>query len=255
MPDSIVVEPLTYRTVTHTLQIRTDAQFAADYDKYVEVCRAVYNRAVHEAALDGPERRAYAPYKPKERKNEDGETKKGPYLDRETYKMAKAVAEKMGVDVSVIRDMVRSRLGGFAWHYGFPPNSRATRNRIGLLLTKWRAKHAWMRECPVLYEMGAIRNAVNAVDRSISDNSDHMPIRSPGRRAALFCPSNQAVNRKGPREMRVPGFTLYTKKVIPKEWDIRSCHIVETTSYRTQSTGRGGRTFEIHVQIRERIKR
>ena len=255
MPDSIVIEPSTYRTITHTLQIRTDAQFAADYDKYVEVCRAVYNRAVHEAALDGPERRAYAPYKPKERKNEDGETEKGPYLDRETYKMAKVVAEKMGVDVSVIRDMVRSRLGGFAWHYGFPPNSRATRNRIGLLLTKWRAKHAWMRECPVLYEMGAIRNAVNAVDRSISDNSDTIPIRHTGRRAALFCPSNQAVNRKGPRELRVPGFTIHTRKAMPKEWDIRSCQLVETTPYRTQSTGRGGRTFEIHVQIRERIKR
>ncbi|MCE2508804.1 MAG: hypothetical protein J4G04_05855 [Nitrosopumilaceae archaeon] len=169
--------------------------------------------------------------------------------------MAKAVAKESGVDVSVIRDKVRSQLGGFAWYYGFPPNSRDTRNRISLLLTKWRAEYAWMRECPVQYELGAIRNAVNAVDRSILDNSDMMPTRQPGKRAALFCPSNQAVNRKGPRELRVPGFTLYTKKAIPKEWDIRSCHIVETTPYRTKSTGRGSRTFEVHVQVRERIKR
>ncbi|MCE2508178.1 MAG: hypothetical protein J4G04_02590, partial [Nitrosopumilaceae archaeon] len=188
MPDSMVVEPPTHRTITHTLQIRMDAQFAADYDRYAEVCRAIYNRAVHEAAL------AYAPYKPKERVDEKGGAEKGPYFDRESYKLAKSVAKELGVDTGVIRDMVRSQLGGFAWHYGFPPNSRATRNRIGLLLTKWRAEHAWMLECPVQYELGAIRNAVNAVDRSISDNSDHMPIRQPGRRAALFCPSNQAVN-------------------------------------------------------------
>ena len=43
MPDSMVVEPPTHRTITHTLQIRMDAQFAADYDRYAEVCRAVYN--------------------------------------------------------------------------------------------------------------------------------------------------------------------------------------------------------------------
>ncbi|MCE2508609.1 MAG: hypothetical protein J4G04_04835, partial [Nitrosopumilaceae archaeon] len=67
MPDFIVMEPPTHHTITYILQIRMDAQFAADYDKYVEVCRAIYNRAVHEAALDGPERRTYAPYQPKER--------------------------------------------------------------------------------------------------------------------------------------------------------------------------------------------
>ena len=72
MPDSMVVEPPTHRSITHTLQIRMDAQFAADYDRYAEVCRAIYNRAVHEAALDGPERRTYAPYKPKERVDEKG---------------------------------------------------------------------------------------------------------------------------------------------------------------------------------------
>ncbi|MCE2508767.1 MAG: hypothetical protein J4G04_05655, partial [Nitrosopumilaceae archaeon] len=143
----MVVEPPTHRTITHTLQIRMDAQFEADYDRYVEVCRAVSNRVAHEAALDGPERRAYAPYKPKERTNENGEVEKGSYFDRETDKLAMAVAKESGVDVGMIRDMVRSQLGGSAWHYGFPPNSRATRNRIGLLLTKWRAEHAWMREC------------------------------------------------------------------------------------------------------------
>ena len=149
MPDSMVVEPSIHRTITHTLQIRMDAQFAADYDRYAEVCRAIYNRAAHEAALDGPERRVYAPYKPKERKNEDGETEKGPYLDRESYNLAKSVAKESGVDVGMIRSMVRSQLGGFAWHYEFPSNSRATRNRIGLLLTEWRAEHEWMRDCPV----------------------------------------------------------------------------------------------------------
>ena len=113
MPDSMVVEPPTHRTITHTLQIRMDAQFAADYDRYAEVCRAVYNRAAHEAALDGPERRVYAPYKPKERVDEKGEAEKGPYLDRESYKLAKEMAEEMGVDVGMIRDMVRSQLGGF----------------------------------------------------------------------------------------------------------------------------------------------
>ena len=103
MLDSIVMEPPTHRTITHILQIRTDAQFAADYDRYAEVCRAIYNRAVHEAALDGPERRAYAPYKPRERVDEKGEAERGPYLDRESYKMAKSVAKESGVDTGVKR--------------------------------------------------------------------------------------------------------------------------------------------------------
>ena len=96
---------------------------------------------------------------------------------------------------------------------------------------------------------------MTAADRSVHDNSDTIPVRDPGRHAPLFCPSNQAVNRKGPRELRVPGFTLYTKKAIPKDWDIRSCRIVETTPYRTRTTGRGNRTFEVHMQVRERVKR
>ena len=255
MQDSIVIEPPSYHTITHVLPLRTDDRFEADYDRYVEACRATYNKAVHEAQFDGPERRAYAPYKPGERKNENGEVEKGPYFDRQTLKLAKRAAGEAGADVAAIRDSVRSQLGGFAWHYGFPPDSRTTRNRIGLLLTKWRAEHEWMRECPVQYELGAIRNAVNAVDRSVSDNSDRIPTRARGRRSALFCPGNQAVNRKGPRELRVPGFTLHVTKHMPKEWDIRSCQIVETTPYRVRSTGRGRRTFAAHVQVRETVGR
>ena len=53
----------------------------------------------------------------------------------------------------------------------------------------------------------------------------------------------------------MPGFTLYTKKAMPRDWDIRSCRIVETTPYRTRTTGRGSRTFEIHIQVRERVRR
>ena len=255
MRDNIVIEPPEYHTVTHILPLRTDAEFEADYDKRVEVCRAVYNKAVHEAQFDGPERRTYAPYQPKERKNKNGEIVKGPYFDRQTLKLAKRVARETGMSVDDIRNMVRAELGGLAWHYGFQPNARSTRNRIGLLLTKWRAEHEWMRGCPVLYELGAIRNAVTAVDRSVSDNSNRIPARARSEKSALYCPSNQAVNRKGPRELRVPGFTLHSKKHMPKEWDIRSCQIVETTTYRVRSTGRGRRTFAAHVQVRERVKR
>ena len=255
MQDAVVMEPPEYHTVTHTLPIRTDAGFETDYDRCVETCRAVYNMAVHEAEFGEPERLTYAPYLPKERKNEKGEVVKGPYFDRQTLKLAKKVAKDIGKSVEDIRDSVRAQLGGMVWYHGFPPNSRETRNRIGLLLTEWRAEHEWMRECPVLYELGAVRNAVNAVDRSVSDSSDRIPVRASGKRAALFCPSNQAVNRKGPRELRVPGFTLHTKKHIPKEWDIRSCEIVETTPYRTRRTGRGRRTFAVHVQVREAVKR
>lgn len=255
MRDTIVIEPPEYRTVTHVLPIRTDAGFGADYDRYAEVCRAAYNMAVHEAEFDGPERLTYAPYQPKERKNRKGEVVEEPYLDRQALKLAKRVAKEAGVDVDAIRSTVRAQLGGLAWHHGFQPNARAARNRIGLLLTKWRAEHEWMRECPVLYELGAIRNAVNAVDRSVSDNSDRIPTRVRGKRSALYCPSNQAVNRKGPRELRVPGFTLHVTKHIPKEWDIRSCQIVETTPDRVLRTGRGRRTFAAHVQVRETVKR
>ena len=255
MQDAVVIEPPEYHTVTHVLPIRTDAVFETDYDRYVEVCRAVYNKAVYEAEFDGPERLTYAPYGPKERKDKDGEVVKGPYLDRQTLKLAKKVAKDTGVSVDDIRNMVRAQLGGMVWHHGFPPNARETRNRIGLLLTEWRAEFEWMRGCPVQYELGAVRNAVNAVDRSTSDNSDKIPVRGRGKRSALYCPSNQAVNRKGPRELRVPGFTLHSKKHIPKEWDIRSCEIVETTPERVRRTGRGRRTFAAHVQVRETVRR
>ena len=254
VPDAVLIEPPEYHTVTHVLPIWTEAGFGDIYDGYAEVCRAIYNRAVHEAEFDGPERLTYAPYLPNEKKNEKGEVVKGPYLDRKTLKLAKKVAKKTGMSVEEIRDGVRAQLGGMVWYHGFPPNSRDTRNRIGLLLTKWRAENEWMRECPVLYGRGAIHNAVTAVDRSVSDNSDKIPVRGRGKRAALFCPNGQDVNRKGPRELQVPGFLLHTKQHIPKEWDIRSCQIVETTPYRTRMTGRGRRTFAVHVQVREAVK-
>ena len=249
MPEIVVIEPPIYRTITHVMHIRMDKQFARTYDKYAEVCRAVYNRAVHEVELGGPERLTYLPYGPKDKEG------KGPHLNRSSYELAEKAAGALGVDVAVIRNMVRSQLGGRTWYYAFPPNSQATRNRIMLLLTKWRAEHGWIRDCPVQYERGAIREAVNAAERSISDNSDMVPKRGRGKHAPLFCPSNQSVNRRGPRELRVPGFTLHTKKVIPKHWDIRSCRIVETTPYRNRSTSRGGRTFEVHIQVRECVKR
>ena len=148
MMKTVVIEPPTYHIVTHTMQLRMDAAFAYTYDKYAELCRAVYNRAVHEVALGGPERRAYMPYKPKDRKK-GGKKTEPPYLDRMSYKLAEKAADAMGVDIAVIRNMARSQLGDLAWHYAFPPNSRDTRNRIGLLLTGWRAEHEWMRACPV----------------------------------------------------------------------------------------------------------
>ena len=42
MQDSIVIEPPLYHTITHVLPLRTDDRFEADYDKYVEACRATY---------------------------------------------------------------------------------------------------------------------------------------------------------------------------------------------------------------------
>ena len=247
----LIIEPPKHHITTHAMQIRTNAKFAEEYDEYAEACRAVYNRVVAEAALDGPERLAYVPYKPKDEKGE----KKEPYLDRMSYKLAKEVAESTGTGVGEIRKSVFEQLGGLRWYHAFPPNSRATRNRIGLLLTQWRAESAWLRDCPVQYGLGAIREAVTAVNRSIHDGSERLPFRPEGRHAPLFCPSNQVVNRRKPHALRVPGFTLYTKKAIPNDWDIVSCRIVETTPYRTRATGRGSRTFEVHVQVRKRTKR
>lgn len=260
MREPEVIPPPKYHIMTHTMQLRMDAEFAAVYDRYAEVCRATYNWAVAEAMLDGPERREHLAVKRRPKKGKDGKKDgedgehDGPYFDRGTYKLAKDVAKEAGVDVSVVRDMVREQVGDRTWYYRFPPSSRDTYNRIGLLLTKMRAEHGWARDCPVQYELGAVHAAVTAADRSISDNSDRMPFRPSGRRAPLFCPSNQAVNRRGLRELRVPGFTLHTKKPIPKHWDIRSCSVVETTPYRTRTTGRGSRTFEVHVQVRVRTK-
>ena len=248
-----VIEPATHHIVTHVMQLRMDAEFAREYDMRAEACRATYNRAVAEAALDGPERLAHMSYVPKD--ETDGNGSNGPYLDGMSYRLAREVAGSTGADTSEIRKAVRLQPGHVVWCHAFPPNARETRNRIGLLPAQWRAEHVWMRECPVQYEPGAIREAVTAVDRSVRDRSEMLPFRPAGRHAPLFCPSNQAMARKGPRELRVPGFTPYTKKAMPKDWDIRSCRIVETTPYRTRTAGRGSRTFETHIQVRERVRR
>ena len=248
-----VIEPPEHIIATHMMQLRMDAEFAAEYDRHAEVCRAVYNMAVAEAALDpAHERLAYMPYKPK---NDGNSETREPYLDRASYKLAKDIAEAANTGVGEIRKAVFSQLGGLRWYHAFPPSPQATRNRIGLLLTEWRAAHSWLRDCPVQYAPGAIREAVTAVDRSTGDNSELLPFRPEGKHAPLFCPSNQVVNRRGPRKLRVPGFTLYTRKAIPKEWNIVSCRMVETTPHRTGMTGRGSRTFEAHVQVRENVKR
>ena len=262
MKHPLTIEPPGHYIATHTMQLRTNAKFAEEYDRHAEVCRAIYNMAVAEAALDGPERLAHLSYVPKKKGENDDDVdggnadkKKEPYLDPMSYKLAGEVARTTGMSVAEIRKSVFAQLGGLAWCYAFPPSSRATRNRIGLLLTQLRAKHEWMRDCPVQYELGAIREAVTAVDRSISDGSARLPFRPDGRHAPLYCPSNQAVNRKKPHVLRVPGFTLYTKKAIPQDWDIASCRIVETTPHRTRASGRGGRTFEAHIQVKVRTKR
>ena len=173
-----VIEPPAHHIVTHVMQIRMDAEFAHEYDMRAEACRTTYNKAVAEAALDGPERLAHMPYVPKDETDENG--RKASYLDRMSYRLAKEVAGSTGADISEIRKAVRLQLGDVMWCYAFPPNARETRNRIGLLLTQWRAEHAWMRECPVQYELGAIREAVTAVDRSIRDCSEMLPFRPEG---------------------------------------------------------------------------
>ena len=107
-----------------------------------------------------------------------------------------------------------------------------------------------VRKYPRLYEMGAISDAVTARKISISDNSDRIPFRPKGRVAPLVCLSNQVINRRGHHTITIPGFKLHTADIIPKQWDMRSCRLTETTPYRA----RGRRTFELHVQVRQEAR-
>ena len=106
-----------------------------------------------------------------------------------------------------------------------------------------------MRECPVQYELGAIREAVSASERAIQDNSDYIPFRKKGHITPIYCPSNQAINRKSPHTLRIPGFTIHTKK-IPKQYnDMRSCRIVNLDH------NNHSRKFEVHLQVRSKTIR
>ena len=194
-----IVEPPTHTIKTHIIPLKVDDEFIIRYDSFKAACRAIYNMAVHEAMFDGPERRAFTSYIPKDK---DGK-KKPIYMPE---KLIKQIAEDMDMEPKEIKRIVRSELGGVAWGYAFPPKSWMTRNRIRHILTEMRAAYNWCRECPARYGEGAIYEAVTAVDRAISDNSDWVPFRKNGKYAPLFCPSNHAHNEK--RRQKVAGARL-----------------------------------------------
>ena len=248
LPDGYVISaPPEYTISTYKFELKTDAKFAETFDKFAETSRAVYNRAVAECTLGTYNiyRRAYTQHKPKSGRI---------YLDKKTYDMAKDMADTLDITVDELRHNIESDLNHTVWYYPYPPDSTKTRNHIGKLLTVWRGNESWLRECPVQYELGAIREAVSASERAIQDNSDYIPFRKKGRITPIYCPSNQAINRKSPHTLHIPGFTIHTKKPIPKQYnDMRSCRIVETTPHNTRNPhDNHSRTFEVHLQIRSK---
>ncbi|MXY61627.1 MAG: hypothetical protein F4Y82_05915 [Cenarchaeum sp. SB0665_bin_23] len=57
--------------------------------------------------------------------------------------------------------------------YDFEPTKKVLKYGMYKQLTEWRAKHAWVRECPVSFGRGAIQDASIACRRVMDDNSGH----------------------------------------------------------------------------------
>ena len=168
------------------------------------------------------------------------------------------MADTLDITVDELRHNIESDLNHTAWYYPYPPDSTKTRNHIGKLLTVWRGNEwtSWLRECPVQYELGAIREAVSASERAIQDNSDYIPFRKKGRITPIYCPSNQAINRKIRIHYVYPDLPYAQKNPYPNNMDMRSCRIVETTPYNTRNPHNNhSRTFEVHLQIRSKTIR
>ena len=241
----ILLTPPEYHIKTKTIQLSTDAEFAEKFDVWADICRAIFNKTTHECTLDDElGRRIYMPYK----------RKKGIFFDDGSYKLAQKVAGKMAVDTSEVLNKVRSQLDDNMWMYESQPSIKHTRFKMEKCLTKMRGsiKHYWSHLCPVQYQRGAIMEGVNAADTAIQRNSDYIPNRKSN---SLFCFSNQVINWKGDRLLKVPGFTLRTKQNIPKDWDMRSFQIVETTPYVLRGKPSQHRSFDIHIQIRIKVKK
>ena len=237
----IVVRSVYMTKTTHKLELRFNTEsykrFTKLYDRLGHTCRAIYNWAVFECLED--DRRVYV--------QEDGK----PYLDDDNHDLARQAADRTGISIDVILEMVQTDMAGRNWHYVEPPDTAGTRYRIEQDLIKRRRAEDWVRECPLLYQIGAIYEGVAAAERSILANSDFIPYIPKGSAAPFLCLSGHAVNRRGNHTVNIPGFTVYTHDVVSKHWEMQSCRLVETMP----RNATGCRTFEIHIQAESKTGR
>ncbi len=132
--------------------------------------------------------------------------------------------------------------------YDFGPSKYALKYGMYKQLTEWRAKHTWLRECPMVFGRGAIQDASVACRRVIHDNSGHAPYRRKDGRIILY--SVNPPVRKDDHTVRIPGYGMVkTAKPIDETWDMRSFKIVDVTKKVTKYTKPSDHMFELHIAV------
>ncbi len=194
--------------------LRRDVQFAEWASRVGHVSRYVYNRAVSEYLC-------------------------GEYAERGIVDTP--VKKKQSRDVKICGDV----------HHIYERRASDNMMLYGMYkqLTEWRAKRAWMRECPASFGRGAIQDASVASRRVIHDSTDHAPHRHKDGRIIL-CSVTPPV-RKDTHTVRIPGYgTVETAKPINVQWDMRSFKIVDVTRYVNKYTKPSDHMFELHIAKR-----
>ena len=114
--------------------------------------------------------------------------------------------------------------------YDFGPSKRRLKYSMFKQLTVWRAEHAWLRECPVVFGRGAIQDASAACRGVMDDNSSHAPYRRKDGRIILSSVTPPV--RKGEHTIHIPGYGIVEPaKFIPETWEMRSFKIEHSREY------------------------
>ncbi|MYB29507.1 MAG: transposase [Cenarchaeum sp. SB0663_bin_5] len=204
--------------------LRRDKLFVEWAHRMGHVTRYVYNRAVSEYLFDGE------------------------YMERVVVDILQPFKLPNTLD-----SFTSSTLDDYYQVYDFGPSKRRLKYGMYKQLTKWRAKHTWLRECPVSFGRGAIQDASIACRRVMDDNSNHAPYRRKDGRIILSC-ANPPV-RKDDHTVRIPGYGIVkTAKPINTSLDMRSFKIVDVTKRVDKHTKPSDHMFELHIAVHEPVK-
>ncbi len=200
--------------------LRRDVQFAEWTRRMSHVSRYVYNRAISEYLYGGE------------------------YTERVVVDILRPFKLPDMLD-----DFISGTLEDDYQAYDFGPSKKALKYGMYKQLTGWRARHAWVRECPVSFGRGAIQDASVAYRRVIDDNSDHAPYRR--KDDCIILSSVTPPVRKDEHTVHIPGYGIVeTAKPIDTAWDMRSFKIVDVTKKVTKYTKPSDHMFELHIAVR-----